>query len=435
MKLKKTNLLILLLTTILLLPGCGNKFSKESAQKYIETFMANLSSGNCGELSDDINIFNQIKLFDDKNNEYSNKLISYVYTEYSYTINSVTIENSTKTAKVTIGIRAKDIGSIITNEDFITQLDKELDNFSKSCSTLTEYKETITKYIADAVMAESTCYASRNIQLKLEYDESSQQWNIVNQSDLADILLGNLNKYYISNIYDEITSDIILPKDEIIENTENIESTENTEETTTTEISESTKKDTEIVSIESTTQKTTQEQIIKDNKYYIPDDTEADLLPSSNKTTRSSRRKPIIIGETAIFDNLDYVNPHQKYKIEITLNDVKIGTAAETILNDIAVGKFSKKDTEDYILCKITIKLVENKSDKDTILFSFRDFDLYNYNNEVYSPILINEDNSFEEIKTGETTTGYIAFKYKKNDNINLAFKEYMENTLWFYVK
>ena len=155
-------------------------------------------------------------------------------------------------------------------------------------------------------------------------------------------------------------------------------------------------------------------------------------LPNNNKSTRSSIKTPVSVNQEAYFDNSDYFYESQRYELKIKLTDVIRGKEAYDMLKACSENDISIKSGEEFIIFELDIKLLNNLTSKEKLLFSTSDFSLLDNTNHYYNNCIVFGINEFQPISEGESTKGYVCFTIEKNATPYLLFKDYMDNTICF---
>jgi hypothetical protein len=349
-------------------------------------------------------ILNDLKITHDLNDVYSKELISYILNKCTFKVDK--IENNV----VTLNIKTKNIYDYLKEDSFLSEYIIKSNNFLDVNTTSNQYNEKLVSFLKEKINSNEVPVETIKFNLKFNYNEQNNTWNITDNSysDLIEVVLcknTEIENKIISKLEPFEFDKIEFIKNDIVEINPDIDKP---------------------LSLE---YDKNNEKIYKYNEYLIPDDKEYLDIPNNNKTTRTSRRSAISIGETAVFDGKELQQTKFNYKANIMIESVLLNNNAKEFLieNNELIDNNSS-----YIIFKITIKLISNNTDNDKILFSFADFDLINFDNNTYPYVVLKNVETFSPISKNEITTGYIAFEYDNNELVNLAFKEFLPNTLWF---
>lgn len=435
------------------LTGCNKQpaqtLSPESAQLQITAFMDATIENPTSTLKPYATLLEDYKILDDHENEYMCQLLNYSLRNMSYSITKITIEENIAT--IDLQIRAKDIGVTLSATDLLTDYISKAEIMTENETEYTEFNNKIIEIILDNMMRDKAKTISSAVTVQMEYDNG---WKFVPNKDFMNAIYGDIARYdsKIANKYkdiekpeepssSEITTSTETPATSITEKpTESTITSESQKTTTETPTQPSTSKDNPTTTTKPNEPEKIEIVYIADEDDWFkdelkPNDIEHETLPKTNHTTFSSRKKPIAMGVAATYDNTDYFAPPSRYGIELTVSEVIKGQAAMDILleNNEAV---SLRGDYSYILIKVNAKLVVNNTGEESVQISYLDFDLLNYDNKTQPAIKLKNMAQFQPINNEQnSTSGYICFKYMKGDNINLAFKETADNTLWFSLK
>lgn len=403
MKTKRFLLAVVMLLFVFSLSACSSKSLKE---KTVLDVIDNKVSEGIPETYY-LSILDDLRVSKDTGDVYSKKIGENILSYAQFSVNKISGRSAT------ITVRTKDIYSYLNKDTFLTEYLIKSNDFMKNNISNNEYNELLVEFLNSKLNSNNVNYKSIKVTIDFTYNENKSSWEL---SDDSYALL--LNTILCRS---EDIEASILKKMEPLGFTE----------LEFAIIPSSTIENSNLNNPRDKAYDKTNEKTLKDNMYMIPNDIEYQSIPSSNDTTRTSRRSPIKRGDVAVFDGIGLGNPKANYKVNILINEALFGNNAKSFLSlndeDIDLDK-------EYAVFSISIKLVENKTEYDTISFSFTDFDLINYDDVSYDFFVLKNVSGFDKIKAKESTTGYIAFVYDGNSNINLAFKEFLPNTLWFEI-
>ena len=313
--------------------------------------------------------------------------------------------------KATIIIKSKNIYDYMNGNSFLNDYILESKNINKSNISIQEYGNFVYDFFKQKIDSKDVIVTSQRISISF---------------------IKNKNEYKLDKESEKLFFDTILCKDKILEN-EIIEKVKpNNFLDMKFEISSNNKTtESDIDKPRDKEYNVNDEIFIKNNKYKIPEDIEYQSIPDTNDTTRTSRRNAIKIGEVATFDGNGLGLKQQDYKLNMFINNVYTGDKAKELLKN---NNEKYNNDSNYIVFFLTLKLKNNNTGKETVVISFTDFDLIDYESTQYSYFYLNNMKQFDAITKDESTTGYIAFEYDNSETINLAFKEYLPNTIWFEI-
>lgn len=371
---KKIRLLLLFIPLFLLTACSSDRTAKNEIKKEFGSFLY----GNV-ELTD-YNAYDYFGLCDSSINfndiDKENRLAKIVKGA-DYSIESVDITGDTAVA--TFNVSFPEINEMISDVNFYTDMLLEYNDYiSKTGET---DREIIGMYMVDACIEDyiedMANQQERKIKIPAVYSIETKKWEIVYEKD------------FFTEIFGEITNTIDM--NDIIETKENIEA---------------------------------------DYDYK-----KIKELPSSNKSTRSSVKDPISIGEEASFDNTDYFYKAENYFITLKVANVIEGSKAlDMVMAADSVNERILENGTEYVIAEVEITLDENKTESETVLFDTGDFSLMDSRGHFYANKIVFGLEEFLPVKQGETTKGYICFIADENVDKYLLFKDYMDNTLCFYI-
>lgn len=432
---------------------------QQGAINYFYAYMNALKIKPHELIGEEANILNEYNILNDSDNVYSCVIIQELAKHWKFHITDMEENNGEQIVQV--HIESIPVSEVFLSDKFFTEYIKNYDHIKED--NYTSFCSSISNIIIDDLRLNKNT-ASTDVTIHMAYNNG---WEIDVTEDFISAMFGDINSDKIDIVRkfqrfnnnsdaNEIiavtttsatTSSISTTTSMTTTTTSNkntvvTEKTTNTNIQTTTILNSTSTTSYQTTSISTTTTITTtapiQEFIYKADEETFkdelpPNDTEQDNLSDNNKTTRSSRKKPVKLGETALFDNTDYFASSGKYALNLKISEIYKGSYAEDILEKNKES-YSIKKNEKIILFKLDIELLSNDTGNDTIQISYLDFDLVDYQNKKKSPIRLKNMLSFNTIKVGEKTSGYICFKYNEGDNINLAFKEALDNTIWFSI-
>lgn len=447
--------------------------SREAAV-FVTTFMSSVANNPREIKSEDINIMKRYNVLDDPQGDYSCQVLQYNMRYGKYTISD--IEETNNGAIVKLDIEASKVGDTLSSDEFFSGYIAKKVSFEENIIDANEYGSNIVQAITDGIHETKKNKATSSATINVEKNDNG--WHVISSNNLVNALSGDMDSSYYAlaskynrdslNIEntpivtgvpssgepDTTTVVTTLPAVETIvketttahtgisiiaTTTSTTTAAATTKPTTTTTTATTTKK------VKTTTTTTTPPpppNDINGVKYevdatetfkdeLIPNDTESKNLADSNKTTRTTRKKPIEIGDTAYYDNTDYFAAAERYAASIGIQEIYRGQAAQDMLDSYG-EKYSLGKNQGLILIKVGITLEDNQTKNDKVKIPYYDFDVLNYNDKKADSVRLTKMQTFSEIGVGESTSGYICFKYTLKDNINLAFKEAADNTIWF---
>lgn len=357
------------------LTGCGN--TEKQVQKDIENQLASIKVGE--EDISDFNIYEKMNIKDSKLNidDLSPTDLNTIFSNMEYTVKDVSVNKSTATA--TIEIKTKDIDEILSNDETVSLLLLEYNNFiSKNPNADRETVDIdLLNYICAIIKADTT-FSTNDVIANVYYSADDEKWSIAYDDDFLNCLLGNIEKDYLIDFND---------------------------------ICEEEKENTNI--------SYNYDKILN--------------LPDTNKSTRSSTKNPIAINEEAYFDNSDYFFERERYELKMKLEEVIRGDDAYNLLYNASADNIENLNSDsEYILFKISINLENNLSSNKTVTIDENDFSLLDENGHYYNNCIIFNIDKLQPMEEGTSTEGYICFIIDKNVKPYLLFKDYMDNTLCF---
>ena len=455
--LKRIKALAISLAILSTLTACGqSKMSKEeSAAQYLQAYLEATINNPEETIKSSANLLDKYNIIEDSSNKYTCEVLKYSLRNMSYQIKDIEDVDDTK-VKVTINIRAKNIGETLVSSDNLTDCITKATLMVENNTDYETFNSKITEIIVGNIAEDKAKSVNSEVVLNMNYSEG--KWHVDINDAFLHAIYGGLSAYEneLLNKYDDMPT---------VEEPEPIETqpstTEPTEQTTTSEDkketqspSESTGAQTEPITTEKTEPTTStsvsteepEKPVEKEEVIYItdedeffnyelkPNDTEYKGLSENNRTTRTSRKNPIELGETGTYDNTDYFAPQGKYGLNLTVLEVVKGEAAKEKLRE-AGENIPISEDEMCILIKVKLDMKVNNTGKEAVQISYLDFDLLNYKDEVQKTYKLKNLPQFSGLtEESPQTTGYLCFKYKKGDNVNLAFKETADNTLWFSI-
>lgn len=339
-------------------------------------------------------------------NSYSTEIGEHILSESSIVINKI------DSGKITVTVKSKDLISYLNEDKFLSDYIIKSNKFTETNTSIKEYNSNVVEYLKELINSDDVELSTKKI--TLDYN-NEKTFSLTEESTklLYDTILcrNEETETSIKNKFEPfnfLEIDFDISSSNIVEEEKKgIDNPRSKEYDTSNEIT------------------------IKNNKYKIPEDFEYQSIPATNDTTRTSRRSPIKIGETAVYDGSGLGISDMNYKLNILINDIYTGEKSKELLSnhneDIETDK-------NYIVLSVSLKLIENNTKQEPIEILFTDFDLKDYEENTYSYFYLKNFDQFKPLKEGEETMGYIAFTYDNIDIINLAFKEYLANTIWFNI-
>lgn len=145
-----------------------------------------------------------------------------------------------------------------------------------------------------------------------------------------------------------------------------------------------------------------------------------------------SKSKPAKLNESIVVNELQY----DDYKIEITLTEFKTGNNAWSIIKSSDTNKELKKakNSQEYALAKLKIKVLETENDKG-VQFSSYDFDFVSKSGITYNNISafgMDDMFCFKKVYKGATVENYIFTLIEKDDEPFIVFNGSSDNNIWF---
>ena len=397
---KKLFIYLLLIFTILNLTSCS-LFNKETEEEKLQNYLSSIDT-----LPDsyEFSILKDLYISKDVMDETSKEIADYIIKKSTISITEL------KGNKATINIKTKNIYNYLNTDYFLKDYKEASDETIKTNLSINEYNNFVYGFLKNKIDSQETEYTTKRI--SISFTKNDKEYKLTKESE-------------------KMLYDAILCRDEIIEN----QIAEKTKPYNFLEIDFEISSDNKMENIDIDKPREKEynknEIFIKNNKYKIPEDLEYQSIPNYNDTTRTSRRSAIKIGEVAVFDGNGLQNKQYDYKVNILINDIFTGDKARQLLKD---NNENINNNKNYIILFITLKLKENNTGNETVSFFFTDFDLINYEGYKYGYMCLENLKQFDNISKDELTTGYVAFEYDGAENVNLAFKEYLDNTIWFNI-
>lgn len=365
--------IILALSAILIvlsLSSCGDSTSRVRSD--LSSQMDAVKAGKEDLITFDL--YDRMSIKDSKLslNEVENTKMNTIFSGMEYSIKDVSVNSST--AMATIEIKAKNIDKILSRDYVFTQLVLDYSKF------IQEHQD-VDRLAADSEMLDNiayiinddNAYSVNTVNVNVYYSQDKDRWVAAYDDEFLDALLGKSESKGYNIDFDDICE----------EASKNV-----------------------------------------DIKY---DYNKIINLPASNKTTRSSIKNPIKLGQEAYFDNSDYFFQKERYELKIKVTDIIRGEEAKELMSSDEILDVN----EEYIIFKLNIKLENNLSEKD-ILIDSTDFSLLDSKGHYYNNCMIFSEQQLQPLREGESTEGFICFTITKGRTPFLLFKDYMDNTLCF---
>ena len=444
----------------LTLTGCGgSKLSKEeSAKQYLEQYFNATIEDPSQTLQKYANLLDKYNILEDSTNLYTCNILKYSLRNMSYQI--ISIEGTGDTSvSVNVKIRAKNIGETLVSDDNLTDCITKATIMEENDTDYETFNSKIVEIITDNIAEDKIKPVSSDVVINMEYTDG--KWHVIVDEFFLNAIYGGISQYddkLLTQYIDMPTIEEPLTATTEPEPNTTTPSEGTTQQTTATTVptetgtkptsrptepSESQVSEQTTSSPSESTSNTTPDKIevvyITDEDEFFnyelkPNDTEYKNLSETNKTSRTSRKNPIELGEAGVYDNTDYFAAQSRYGLELTITEVIKGEAAKEKLSE-AGESVPIADDEMCILIKVQLVLKVNSTGKESVKITYLDFDMLNYKNSVQKTFKLKNLPQFSELsEESPQTEGYLCFKYKKGDNVNLAFKESADNTLWFSV-
>lgn len=367
---KRIILALSVLVMVLCLSACGDSTSKVRSD--ISGQMDAIRAGKEDLIIFDL--YDRMNIKDSKLSlaEVENTKMNGIFSGMEYSVKDVTVNSSTAIA--TLEIKAKNIDKILSRDYVFTQLVLDYAKFiqeNQDTDRMAADSEMLNKIAL--IIGDDNAYSVNTVNVNVYYSQDKDRWVAAYDDELLDALLGKSETKGYSIDFDDICE----------EASKNV-----------------------------------------DIKY---DYNKIINLPSSNKTTRSSIKNPIKLGQEAYFDNSDFFFQKERYELKMKVTEIIRGEEAKALVNSEEILDVN----EEYILFKLNIKLENNLSEKD-ILIDSTDFSLLDSKGHYYNNCMIFTNQQLQPIKEGESTEGWICFTITKGRTPFLLFKDYMDNTLCF---
>lgn len=442
----------------MMLTGCSTVSAQEntSPESFVDQYFHQVKNNPKNIIGENTDIFKRYNILpQDSADEYFCQALKYNIRTADYTITDIL--DTDNGIQVNMLISAKKMGDILTSDSFFSSYFAKTDIMSENFEKQEDYHSAVIGLFQQYLHETKPDKTETPATLTLSYQ--NHQWKIIDSDNFVNALSGDIHEYEtdINQKYGDFpvylmdTSLSETNQDIFIEDTTFQTPQISADEEKHTEDNSSYTESNAISATEQheehhdnmTEQETESETyppliyLVDDEETFrdelIPNDTKSKKLPEKNKTTRTSRKKPVKAGDAGYYDNLDYFASSGRFSAYIRIDEIYRGQEAKHILDENQ-EKYDLKENEGIMLLKIRIVMDENLTDKNTVQIPYYDFDLINYHDVMQPVVKLKHLPVFEGIDSGEQTEGYLCFKYTLGENVNLAFKTGADNTLWFQV-